>query len=70
MPPLRIFYLSQVSLLIPFTLLECYSNSPDKLYLIKNIYEIDKIGDLNQEDFDNLMLTMKNLRNMLHKEGL
>jgi voltage-gated potassium channel len=36
--------------------------------LIKD--KIDKIGDLNQEDFDNLMLTMKNLRNMLHKEGL
>jgi len=40
MPPLCIFYLSQVSLLIPFTLLECYSNSPDKLYLIKNIYDV------------------------------
>ena len=36
--------------------------------LIKD--KIDKIGDLNQEDFDNLLLTIKNLRNMLHKEGL
>lgn len=32
-------------------------------------HKIDKIEDLNQEDFDNLLLTMKNLRNMLHKEG-
>ena len=36
--------------------------------LIKD--KVDKIGDLNQEDFDNLLLTIKNLRNMLHKEGL
>jgi len=35
--------------------------------LIKD--KIDKIGDLNQEDFDNLLLTIKNLRKMLHKEG-
>lgn len=32
--------------------------------LIKN--KIDKIGDLNQEDFDSLVITIKNLRNMLH----
>jgi hypothetical protein len=31
--------------------------------------KINKIGDLNQEDFDNLLLSMKSLRNMLHKEG-
>jgi voltage-gated potassium channel len=36
--------------------------------LIKD--KIDKIGDLNQEDFDNLLLSMKSLRNMLYKEGL
>src|SRR5215207_10025676 len=35
--------------------------------LIKD--KIDKIGDLNKEDFDNLLLTIKNLRKMLHKEG-
>lgn len=32
--------------------------------LIKN--KIDRIGDLNQEDFDDLIFTIKNLRNMLH----
>jgi len=32
--------------------------------LIKN--KIDKIGDLNQEDFDDLIFTIKNLRNMPH----
>lgn len=31
--------------------------------------KIDRIGDLNQEDFDNLLLSMKSLRNMLYKEG-
>jgi voltage-gated potassium channel len=31
--------------------------------------KIDKIGDLNKEDFDNLLLSMKSLRNMLNKEG-
>ena len=30
--------------------------------------KIDKIGDLNQ-DFDNLLLSLKSLRNMLYKEG-
>jgi voltage-gated potassium channel len=32
--------------------------------------KIDKIGEITQEDFDNLLLTMKSLRNMLYKEGL
>jgi voltage-gated potassium channel len=32
--------------------------------LIKN--KIDKVGELNQEDFDNLISTIKNLRNMSH----
>jgi voltage-gated potassium channel len=32
--------------------------------LIKN--KIDKVAELNQEDFDNLISTIKNLRNMSH----
>lgn len=35
--------------------------------LIKN--KIDKIGDLDQEDFDNLMMSIKNLRNMSHAQA-
>jgi voltage-gated potassium channel len=30
--------------------------------------KIDKIGDLNQEEYDHLLLSMKSLRNMLYKE--
>jgi hypothetical protein len=32
--------------------------------LIKN--KIDRIEDISQDDFDNLMLTIKSLRNMFH----